>query len=192
MCSQPPKQADDSWIIDEILTMIPMINKDAEVIGLTGGEPTLLGEYFFKIVEKFKNFLPHTSLHILTNGRNFSKINFAKDFSLINHHDAMLGIPLYSDVANIHNYVVQSNNAFDETIQGILNLKRFNQRVEIRVVVHKQTFSRLPQLAEFISRNLLFVDHVAFMGLEITGFTKANMDDLWINPSDIKTNLVSP
>jgi hypothetical protein len=37
-----------------------------------------------------------------------------------------------------------------------------------------QTFARLPQLAEFIVRNLTFVDHVALMGLEITGFTCAD------------------
>ena len=61
--------------------------------------------------------------------------------------------------------------------------------VQIRVVVHQQTFKRLPKLAEFIARNLTFVDHVAFMGLEITGFTRANLDILWIDPIDYQTEL---
>ena len=101
----------------------------------------------------------------------------------------MVGIPIYSDVSTIHDYVVQSDGAFDETIRGILNLKRFGQKVEIRVVVHRQTYARLPQLAEFLVRNLTFVDHVALMGLEITGFTRANLECLWIDPADYQTEL---
>jgi His-Xaa-Ser system radical SAM maturase HxsC len=101
----------------------------------------------------------------------------------------MIGIPIYSDISNIHDYVVQADGAFDETIRGILNLKRYRQKVEIRVVIHKQTYARLPQLAEFIARNLLFVDHVALMGLEMTGFTKHNLEDLWIDPLDYQPQL---
>jgi hypothetical protein len=44
-------------------------------------------------------------------------------------------------------------------------------------------------LAEFITKNLLFVDHVALMGLEITGFTRANLDELWIDPVCYQTEL---
>ena len=79
--------------------------------------------------------------------------------------------------------------AFDETIRGILNLKRHGVRVEVRVVLHKQTADRLPQLAEFLSRNLRFVDHVALMGLEMMGFTRANLDALWIDPADYQDQL---
>ena len=56
-------------------------------------------------------------------------------------------------------------------------------------MLHKQTYERLPKLAEFITRNLLFVDHVALMGLEMTGFTKANINDLWIDPIDYQAQL---
>jgi len=84
---------------------------------------------------------------------------------------------------------VQADNAFDETIRGILNLKSLSQKVEIRVVLHKQTYQRLPELAQFISRNLQFVDQVALMGLEITGFTRANLEELWIDPIDYQSEL---
>ncbi len=40
------------------------------------------------------------------------------------------------------------------TIEGILNLKRCGVRVEIRVVIHRETYKRLPELARFIARNL--------------------------------------
>ena len=47
----------------------------------------------------------------------------------------------------------------------------------------------MPQLAEFLARNLTFVDHIALMGLEITGFTRANLDSLWIDPVDYQREL---
>ncbi len=190
MCSQPPKDINDSYIVNELLEAIPLFDRTTKEVGITGGEPTLLGDDLLKILNTCKNYLPETALHMLSNGRNFANIGFAEKIASINHHDFMIGIPLYSDISNIHDYVVQADGAFDETIRGIINLKKYGQRVEIRVVIHKQTYERLPQLAEFITRNLLFVDHVALMGLEMMGFTKANIDDLWIDPIEYQSQLV--
>ena len=189
MCSQPPKSADDSWIVDDLLAAIPLIDPLTHEIGITGGEPTLLGDDLFRVLRTLRSYLPNTAIQILSNGRLFAAPEFAKRYADIQHNDIMVGIPIYSDVSTIHDYVVQADGAFDETIRGILNLKRFGQKVEIRVVVHRQTYSRMPQLAEFLARNLTFVDHVAFMGLEITGFTRANLDSLWIDPADYQVEL---
>jgi His-Xaa-Ser system radical SAM maturase HxsC len=189
MCSQPPKQIDDDWLIDDILQAIPLIDPTTEELGFTGGEPTLLGERFISVLKACKAYLPNTVLHVLSNGRRFSDFAFSQTWAAIDHPDLMVGIPIYSDLSSIHDYVVQADGAFDETIRGVLNLKQLRQRVEIRVVLHKQTYARLPQLAEFICRNLLFVDHVALMGLEITGFTRANLDALWIDPIDYQKEL---
>jgi hypothetical protein len=57
------------------------------------------------------------------------------------------------------------------------------------VVIHRQIIDRLVLLCEFIARNLLFVDHVALMGLGITGFTRANLNELWIDPYEYKDTL---
>lgn len=189
MCSQPPKDIDDRWIIDELRAVISLIRTNPREIGFTGGEPTLLGDDFFDLVGLCKAHLPHTSLHVLSNGRGFSKLSFAKKLAGIGHPDLMVGIPLYSDNSDQHDYVVQSKGAFDQTLRGILNLKYCGQRVEIRIVLHRQSVPRLPKLAEFIARNLLFVDHVALMGLEMIGFTRANLKDLWIDPYDYQDAL---
>lgn len=189
MCSQPPKKHNDSWLLDEASELVNLIPREAKEIGITGGEPTLGGKKFISLLQKFKNLLPDTTLHILSNGRKFSESEFSVDYAKIAHPDMMVGIPLYSSSPSIHDYIVQSKGAFDETIRGILNLKKLNQKVEIRVVIHKQSIGSLIELCNFISRNLLFVDHVALMGLEMTGFTRANIDKLWIDPYDYKDTL---
>lgn len=189
MCSQPPKRIDDSWLLKEAFEAIRLIPRETKVLGFTGGEPTVYGQGFINLIQHTMNWLPHTSLHVLSNGRSFADEKFAYEYSKVQHPDLMIGIPVYSADPTIHDYVVQAEGAFDETIRGILNLKRFGQKVEIRVVLHKQTYKGLPELASFIARNLLFVDQVALMGLEHTGFTRANIDALWIDPIDYKDEL---
>jgi His-Xaa-Ser system radical SAM maturase HxsC len=189
MCSQPPRDVADGHLIEELIEAVPLIDKGAAEIGITGGEPTLLGDRFIKLLHTIKICHPGTAIHVLTNGRTFSDPSLVEKVSELKHSDLMFGIPLYSDISNHHDFVVQADSAFDETIKGILNLKRHSQKVEIRVVIHKQTYSRLPQLAEFIGRNLQFVDHVALMGLEITGFTRANLEELWIDPVEYISEL---
>jgi len=189
MCSQPPKQVDDSWLLKEAFDVIRLIPRNAKVLGFTGGEPTIWGQEFINLLDHSKNWLPNTSLHVLSNGRFFANEDFTYRYSKVEHPDLMVGIPIYSSDPSVHDYVVQAEGAFDETIKGILNLKRFKQKVEIRVVLHKQTYKGLPELAHYIARNLLFVDQVALMGLEHTGFTRANIDSLWIDPIDYKEQL---
>ncbi len=186
MCSQPPKRADDSWLLKEAFELVDLIPRDTQAIGFSGGEPTLYGDKLIELLAHVKRNLPNTAVDILSNGRTFKDFEFAKKYAAVCHPDILVGIPIYSDDPVRHDYVVQSKGAFDETVRGILNLKRVQQKVEIRVVIHKQTIDRLVKTCEFIARNLLFVDHVALMGLEITGFTRANLDDLWIDPYEYK------
>jgi His-Xaa-Ser system radical SAM maturase HxsC len=181
MCSQPPRNVDDAYIVTDVLEAISLIDPQTPEIGFTGGEPTLVGESFFKLIKAANNYLPRTALHILSNGRTFAKETFARKVAEIAHSDLMIGIPLYADNSADHNYVVQAS-AFNETISGIFNLKRFGVKVEIRVVLHSATYHRLPALARYITRNLLFVDQVVLMGLEAMGFGKSNFQSLWIAP----------
>jgi His-Xaa-Ser system radical SAM maturase HxsC len=189
MCSQPPQLEDDSHRVKEILRLVELIDTGCVELGISGGEPLLLGDGFFAIVEKCKEHLPKTALHVLTNGRLFKDPNLAQRLGAIGHPDAMLGIPLYADVDTIHDYVVQARGAFDETLQGLYNLAQRGVPIEIRVVLHAQTYRRLPQLAEFIYRNFPFVTHVALMGLEMFGYTNINIGDLWIDPVDYQPEL---
>lgn len=186
MCSQPPKQIDDSWLLKEAMDLVSLIPPETEGLGFSGGEPTLYGQRFIDLLRHTKACLPRTAIDVLSNGRAFKDMDFAKDYAAIEHPDLLVGIPIYSDDPVRHDYVVQSLGAFDETIQGVLNLKSLQQRVEIRIVIHRQTVDRLVQTCRFIARNLLFVDHVALMGLEITGFTRPNLDLLWIDPFEYK------
>ncbi len=189
MCSQPPKVEDDRYRVQQILRLLELVDQDCFELGISGGEPTLFGKDFLKIIEKAKERLPKTALHVLSNGRLFKDETFAAALGAIQHPDLMLGIPLYSDIDELHDFVVQARGAFDETIIGFYNLAKHDVRIEIRVVLHRQTYARLPQLADFICRNFPFASHVTLMGLEMFGYTNLNLDLLWIDPFDYQDEL---
>jgi His-Xaa-Ser system radical SAM maturase HxsC len=189
MCSQPPKDVSEDGIVAQHLRLIDLIDPATLELGISGGEPTLLGDGLVQIIAACKDRLPSTALHVLSNGRLFQDAAFARAVADIEHPDLMFGIPVYSDLDAQHDYVVQAKGAFDQTIRGLQNLGRHGVPVEIRVVIHRQTYARLPDLAEFIYRNLTFASHVALMGLEMTGFTIPNLPTLWIDPVDYQPQL---
>src|ERR1039457_3689074 len=190
MCSQPPKDKNDipAWY-SIYQKLIPLIPKDCFELCISGGEPTLMGELFFKLLERIKIELPETEVHVLTNGRTFAWNSMAERLAQIDFKRLMLGIPVYADYYQVHDYIVQSENAFNQTILGLHNLARYNQRIEIRVVLHKQSIPRLTKLARYIYKNLPFAEHVTFMGLEYIGYTVHNIEKLWIDPKDYNDEL---
>jgi len=185
MCSQPPRDRDDTdYFYNLYRQTIPLIPKDCIELGITGGEPTLLGDRFFKLLACIKASLPDTEVHCLTNGRSFAWPNVANKLGRMDFNRLMLGIPLYSDYAPQHDYIVQAKDAFYQTVKGLYHLARNNVRVELRIVLHQQTIPRLRQLSRFIYKNLPFAAHVTFMGLEHQGYTPHNIQRLWIDPLD--------
>jgi His-Xaa-Ser system radical SAM maturase HxsC len=171
-----------------ILRILSLIGKEARTLGITGGEPTLLGEGLIDIVKACKVKLPRTGLMLLSNGIRFQDFQFVKSLMLVGHPDLTIDIPLYSDTDTEHNHIVGAKG-FYRTIAGLYNLARFNQRIGIRVVVHRLTYSRLPQLAEFLYHNFPFVFHIAFMQMETINLARENIGGLWIDPYDYNEQL---
>lgn len=189
MCSQPPKNVDDLDYFHRInSSLVKLIPKDTEILGITGGEPTILGSRLLDLLNLLYKELPNTGIHMLSNGRIFSQKKYAFDISEANEN-LIIGIPIYSDNYLDHDFIVQARNAFSQTIVGLHNLARFGVPVEIRIVLHKLTYKRLPQIANFIYKNLPFVTNIAFMGLEYIGYTSFNHDKLWIEPSQYMNEL---
>ena len=187
MCPQPRTNASHNTISMN-LKLISLMDKKTKSLGLTGGEPTLIGGALIDIINECKKKLPHTSLNLLTNGIMLEDFEYAKKLAMVEHHDLLIDIPLYADTDIEHNKIIGSNG-FYKTIQALYNLALFEQKVGIRVVIHKLTYQRLPHLAEFIYHNFPFVFQIAFMEMETTGLAKKNIEELWIDPYEYNQEL---
>ena len=189
MCSQPPRERDDSWLFDRAKKVVTLLPASARSVSLTGGEPTLHADALIGLLSHCKQVAPELSVHLLSNGRRFAGPAFARRYATVGLADIMAGIPVYAPEPGLHDFIVQAPGAFDETIHGILNLASLGQAVEIRVVVQRHTVPVLAGLATFITRNLPFVAQVALMGLEMTGLARPNSALVWADPADYQREL---
>lgn len=185
MCCQPPLNNDD---IDELFERnIAIINcapKDIPVVGISGGEPTLLGDRLIDLIKHIRQTLPDSDIHILSNGRNFKDIDYTRRVVEVADDKLFVGIPLHSDYYRDHNIIAGARDAYNETMAGIFNLVAFGAAIELRIVINKLNYMRLPQMADFIHKNLPFVAWTAFMAMEHIGHAISNERNVWIEPID--------
>jgi His-Xaa-Ser system radical SAM maturase HxsC len=187
MCPQPPilKEKDRT---DFNLKLISLFDGRTEEVGITGGEPTLIGDKLFILIEHIQKKLPKAAINLLSNGVKFSEKEYAMKLAMCVHSDLQIDVPLFSDIASEHNRIVGAKT-FYKTIEGLYNLAVFKQRIGLRIVIHKQTYKRLYQLSEFIYHNFPFIFQVAFMQMETIGLAETNLKNLWIDPYDYNEEL---
>lgn len=164
------------------LSMVELIREENPVLGITGGEPTCVWESLVNVIAFTKATHPGSFLQLLTNGRALADYDKAVELASVSSDSLIACVPLYADVHHVHDALTEVDGSFWETVAGLKNLARVSLPVEVRVVVNKKNYTRLPQIARFIYRNLPFTAHVAFMGLELVGYAARNKGELWVSP----------
>lgn len=184
MCSQPPTKPDDSWLIHQALDVIRHIRSSPDVLGLSGGEPLLLGSDLRVILDLLAVSHPSTRVEVLTNGRLFSRADVVETVLKDLATNVQWLVPLYGHADFLHDFVVQSPGAFDETIAGLLALQMHAQPIQLRVVLIEPVLSNLDELCGFIGRNLPFIRMLALMACEPIGFALANRQQCEVDLAD--------
>ena len=189
MCPQPPK-AHDKGLTETCRRILNLVKVEKnQVICITGGEPTLLKDDFFGILELINKKHPESSVMMLTNGKSFADFEFTKRFVSTKPKDFLTCVSMHSDIDEIHDRIVGVKDSFYKTAMGLQNLARFREKIEIRVVVSRLNADRLEAIATFIQRNFPFIYHCTFMGMEITGLACENYEDIWIDPFEYRDQL---
>ena len=183
MCCQPPHSGDD---IDAYYArnerLIKTAPKDTKEVCITGGEPTLAGDKLISLVDLVRQELPNTSIHILSNGRYFQLNDYTHRLAVAGGEKLIFGIPFHSDYCGDHDLIAGAKGAFNETIHGLYNLSEEGCCIELRIVINKLNYKRLPKMAEYIFKNLPFVSWVALMAMEDTGYAIKNDRTIWVEP----------
>ena len=190
-CSQPPKEHDDSWLLVQAALAIATFDSQ-DTIGISGGEPLLYGDGFIQFLRILVELAPGTPLHILTNGRKFSDLEFTKSVALLcKSLNVTFGIPLYSAEAGKHDELVGAVGAFDQTIRGLINSGNIGLSVELRIIPTQLNMDELPYLVELVTRSFSGVSQISVMNLEPTGWAKHNWSKLYASPETYTESLNS-
>jgi hypothetical protein len=94
MCSQPPKNVEDGWLLDEIKLCPQLIDKGTRSIGFIGGKPLLQWRAFLQILADCKALLPNTAIQVLSNGRAFVEWKVVDAWAGVGHPNLTIAIPL--------------------------------------------------------------------------------------------------
>ena len=192
MCCQPPESKNDiEYFYNHNLKKIHKIPQNIDSICITGGEPTLLGTKLISLIQEIRKTLSvNPEIIILSNGRKFSSLDFAKEFGELEDNNLFVNIELHSDYYKDHDLISGAKNSFAETLRGIYNLATYEVNIELRIIICKQNYKRLVEIASFIHKNLPFVARTIFMGMECIGYAYENLKTVWIEPSEYKEQLI--
>lgn len=184
-CSQPPRNLPDYYdLADAALNEFD----GSGVIGISGGEPTLHWEKFISLLtsEASRKF----SFHVLTHGRNLSsqiRVRELQKRGIIN--SVLFGIPLHGANSNSHDAVTDVIGSWEETIEGLINLRHVNAALEIRIIITEQILGELDATIALIHSILGTSGYkLALMRLEPTGWAKSHLNLL--RPSIERESLI--
>lgn len=183
MCPISDKMRQNSEItpINNLLKICSQIPNDANHITITGGEPFLLRQNIFQLFTYLKNNLNNIEYLLLTNGRVFSDIQYFKMFCESTPDNIIVGIPIHGFDDITHDFITRTKNSFMQTIKGIKNLLSTHIRVEIRIVVSKLNIHFIDKITNLIIDQLKGVYTIKFLGLEMLGNARLNMDQVWLD-----------
>lgn len=191
MCSQPPTPNADPWLLDEALDTLRHMRASPRRLGVTGGEPTLLGADLVSLLRSVRALHPATGIEVLTNGRRLADPALASQLFEPAVENVSWLVPLYGHASYLHDFVVQAPGAFDQTIGGLLALQEHGQPIQLRIVLIEPVLRQLRELAHFIAMNLPFVREVALMASEPIGFALANREVCDVDLRDWQETLVA-
>jgi pyruvate-formate lyase-activating enzyme len=145
---------------------------DCQEVVLTGGEPTIRPD-FLEIVS-FAKKLGFITIQIQSNGRMFSYQDFCE--KLIKAGANEFSPALHGHIPELHDYLTNSKGSFQQTVQGIKNLKKLGQKVVTNTVVTKSNYRHLPEIAQLLIN--LGVDQYQFAFVHPLGSAFKNFESI--------------
>lgn len=189
-CSQPPNHFSDTHLYSNALLALLNYNTN-QFIGLSGGEPTKNRTAFIRLLDNLNQYKIPTKLHILTHGRNFSDRNFTSNVAnLCQKREILWGIPVYGHKSSIHDHLVDSENAFTETIQGLSYLSEHGQCIEIRIVPNTHNIQYISNIIMFVASNYTTLKTISIMNLEPKGLGRKNYKSLYVSIKEQNKHLL--
>lgn len=130
-----------------------LLAKKENVSGLvlTGGEPTIRSDFLALLHYAFKLGIP--AIEVQTNGRMFYYEEFVKKMADIQKDNNYLRflVPIYGHNERIHDSITRSPGSFNQTIQGIKNLLKYDQRFIVKTVIMKPNYKHLSDIAKLLT-----------------------------------------
>ena len=146
VCYLLDKKASKNKSLPEINKELGQIRKQHSELIISGGEPTVRKD-IIKIIEH-TNELKFHHITLMTNGRMLSYADYCK--KIVRSGIDCFEIYLYGHSSQLHDSITGVLGSFNQTVQGIRNLKELNQYVTVNVIITEQNYEQLSKIVEFL------------------------------------------
>ena len=174
-CVQADNKCKGNRSFEEIKQNLIECRKRCDEVVLTGGEVTIRKD-FFDIVKLAKT-LGYKEIQIQTNGRMFANLEFCK--KTIKAGATQFSPALHGYCEKQHDYLTQSKGSFNQTVKGIINLKKLNQMVVTNTVIVKPNYRDCEKIAKLFVK--LKVNQFQFAFVHAMGNALKNFDNIMPN-----------
>ncbi len=152
----------------EVRSILAKMAKSHQGVVFTGGEPTIRRELVDWV--RYAKGLGYRRIQVQTNGRLFAYRGYCQE--IISAGANEFGPALHGSRAEIHDHLTCSPGSFDQTVQGIKNLKSLNQYILTNTVITKPNYRDLPNIAKLLVG--LGVDQFQFAFVHINQIIAGN------------------
>ena len=154
--------------LEQVIKIIDEVDPKRDVLEISGGEPTLRDE-LFQILDYVNETKPDLYTFIVTNGVRIGERKYAE--ALVKHlpENHMIGVSMYADYPELHDFITRLKNSFNLTVEGIKNLLELGANVEIRYIISRLNYKRLPKFAEFCTNEFRGVKRYVLLNIKYTG-----------------------
>lgn len=179
----------EKYYTEECIELLKLLPEEIKHIGITGGEPTLLKDDFFRILEECKTLFPNIQYTLITNGRMFFYKDFSQKYNEIRPKNTKVAIPLHGFNKETHDEITGVKNSFNQTMTGIKNLYRLGEKIEIRIVLNKTNYETIDKIADLIINNFPEIEEVNILSIELLGNAAKNYQKFWLEKEEIEISL---
>lgn len=158
----------------EVKNMIGEVKEFFDGIFINGGEPTIRKDIVELICYAKK--IGFKAIMMISNARLFSYDNFCRH--LYKAGLRLVFVTLQASNAKLHDSMTKIKGSFEQTINGIRNLKRCGIEAYTNTVINTLNYKDLPQIPFLLSR--LNVNFAKLSFIRIKGNAEKNRD--WIVP----------
>jgi radical SAM protein with 4Fe4S-binding SPASM domain len=166
---------------DEVKRIIDMITDDAHIpsLSFTGGEPTLREDLFELIAYARSKGL---RVNLITNGRRCADPVFVHRLVQADLNSAQVSIE--GPDAKTHDQIAGAPGSFEQTVQGIKNLKKTDIYTHCNTTICRPNVDKLEELVDFIADELK-LSYFSMNMVIYTGTAAKLRDQLQIKYKDI-------
>ncbi len=172
---------------DQIKSKIDSL-KDLEdnTMSFTGGEPTISDDFFELLEYTRKKYEDDILIFVVSNGRMFSSKSFLEKMvsTLPPDGNNRFGIAIFGHQPKLHDTITRAKGSFDQTVKGVKNLLNKGYDVELRIIINRMNYKKLPEIAEWISENLKEVFRVVMIHMKYTGNAIKNIEKIKVKLSE--------